>query len=176
MQKLTRLNSLVGHLIFISTDTAQWQLTMFLSCFQVWPWTIGMWPQLELQAENMHMADAIARVSWNTENKEQQLEKIPHKRNSIVFCAILRDVAISVHPRTVILIGLIKKKQLLRMMPCNMNKKNSKQTSKKRLKFFKSSRKFLKAKRRLWRLLNTDVTCCKEDVCFSSWALTLCGK
>lgn len=66
---------------------------------------------------------------WDTEDKEQQLEKYLHKRNSIVFCVILRDVAISVHPLTVILIGLIKekkkKKQLLRMMPCNMNKKKT---------------------------------------------------
>lgn len=112
MQKLTRLNSLVGHLIFISTDKAQWQRTMFLSCFQVWPWTIGMWPPLELQAENMHMADAIARVSFGIlRTTKQQLEKYPHKRNSIVFCASLRDVAISVHPLTVILIGLIKEKK-----------------------------------------------------------------
>lgn len=65
---------------------------------------------------------------WNTENKKQQLEKYPHKRNSIVFCAILRAVAISVHPLTVILIGFIKEKknEWLRMMPCNMNKKKTK--------------------------------------------------
>lgn len=43
--------------------------------------------------------------------QSKQLEKYPHKRNSIVFCVILRDVAISVHPLTVILIGLIKEKK-----------------------------------------------------------------
>lgn len=74
MQKVN-LNSLVGRFTFISTDEAQWQLTVSLIftklLVQIASLTMnyGHVTAVKLQAENMNNTDAIQRVSWNTENK-----------------------------------------------------------------------------------------------------------